>query len=157
MVKLFKELNDKLTPRFAHQLLAELPCCVDDIYYDIWLEKAFTMDQYGGVLAWSKCENKWIKWLHGKNPKSVVWPLRHIQEVAKLYKYNIGDRVLYCGLCNDDESCVYTVTGFDDQNRVMVSDGQSIFGGFYMDRWRLATEIESALNQRVFVGEIKFH
>lgn len=94
--------------------MSELPNGVDDIYYDIWLEKAFVSDKYGGVLAWSQSQNKWIMWLHGKNPKSVVWTLSQIQDVGRLYKYKIGDRVLYCGLNNDDESCVYTVTGFDE-------------------------------------------
>lgn len=127
-----------------------MPCGDYSITYDAWYGKFLRQVNYGPNYAWSDAQQKWILWLH-ESQNSVLFTLLDLQQIAREYQYKIGDKVLYCGLSNDADSSIYTVTGFDDQGKVVVSDDEGVHGGFYMSCWRLATLAEQNIDQRILV------
>lgn len=145
------KIEAELTPTFAHELLAKMPVGDFSLYYGARTKKFFRSNEHGGTIAWSETLQKWIMWLHPTDPLEVTWSFNKIRQVASQYQYQINDRVLYCGITNLDESCVYTVVGRDTQDRVMLNDGEREYGSFYMNAWRLATKEEVSLNQRILV------
>lgn len=149
--KKWKKINDSLTPELAHLLLAEMPVGDFDIYYDAEFKKFLRINEHGGVIAWSKSLYKWIMWLHPYGNFSVLWSFNKIRQVARQYEYKLDDKVLYCGISNKDESAIYSVIGKDNSGKTLLSYGGSVYGGFYMDAWRLATKEEVALNERILI------
>lgn len=151
--KKWKKINNLLTPKLAHALLAEMPVGDFDIYYDAEFKKFLRRNEHGGVMAWSKTLDKWIMWLHSSDncSCSVHWNFNKICQVARQYEYQVDDKVLYCGITNKDESTIYSVIGKDSSGKFMLSQGGSVYGGFYMDAWRLATKEEIALNRRILI------
>ena len=149
--KKWKKINNLLTPKLAHALLAEMPVGDFDIYYDAEFKKFLRRNEHGGVIAWSKTLDKWIMWLHSSDNCSVHWSFNKIRQVARQYEYQVDDKVLYCGITNKDESIIYSVIGRDSSGKFMLSQGGSVYGGFYMDAWRLATKEEISLNRRILI------
>lgn len=149
--KKWKKINDLLTPKLAHALLAEIPVGDFEIYYDAEFKKFLRRNEHGGLIAWSKTLQKWIMWLHPSDNYSVHWDFNKIRQVARQYEYQPNDKVVYCGITNKDESSIYIVTGKDSSGKVMLSECGSVYGGFYMDAWRLATKEEIAINERILV------
>ena len=146
-----KNINDLLTPKLAHALLAEMPVGDFEIFYDAEFKKFLKRNEHGGLIAWSKTLQKWIMWLHPSDNCSVHWDFNKIRQVARQYEYQQSDKVIYCGITNKDESIVYTVIGKDNSGKTMLIEGSSVYGGFYMDAWRLATKEEIAINKRILV------
>lgn len=149
--KKWEKINDLLTPNLAHALLAQMPVGDFDIYYDPEFKKFLRKNEHGGVIAWSKSLDKWIMWLHPSENFSIHWCFDRIRQVARQYEYQIDDKVIYCGITNKDESTVYSVIGKDDSGKTLLNHGGSVYGGFYMDAWRLATKEEIALNERILI------
>lgn len=152
-IKLRKELAKQLTPEFAHHLLAQMPNeDFNEISYDPQYKKFFKCGSNFEQLIWSHYLKRWILWLN-EFDDSFHWKGKDIFHKSKEYQYKIGDRVLYCGLSNDDESEVLTVSGFYN-DQVIVSNGSDYNSPFYMYFWRLATKEESDLGERIFISPI---
>lgn len=152
-IKLRKQLIKQLTPEFAHYLIAQMPNeNINNISYDPQYKKFFKLGRNYEKLIWSNHLKKWILWIHCSD-EYFLWTGKEIFHKAKEYEYKIGDKVLYCGLSNDDESDVLSVSGFY-QDQVIVTDNKDYSSSFYMYYWRLATNDEILLNKRIFISNI---
>ncbi|MFK7256873.1 hypothetical protein ABBZ21_19835 [Acinetobacter baumannii] len=149
-----KRLNKQITPKRAQVLLSKLPVDAIALIYDVTYKKFLLMGYSGELNNWSTSSGKWIPWAITQSEPKHYWTLNSLKVIARKYEYKLEDLVVYCGLDNENDSVIYKVIGFENDNRVILCNSEGeVIGGFYMDNWRLANTHEQRLGKRIFINE----